>query len=75
MSNHGSTIALDSTTISILFDLDGTLCDPREGIVRCVQYALRKLGVVEPAEDQLTGYIGPPLYETFAALLGLRMSN
>ncbi len=31
-----------------LFDLDGTLTDPGEGITRCVQYALRSLGIEEP---------------------------
>ncbi|MCI8354111.1 MAG: hypothetical protein HFI47_03375 [Lachnospiraceae bacterium] len=31
-----------------LFDLDGTLADPGEGITRCVQYALRSLGIEEP---------------------------
>ena len=24
----------------LLFDLDGTLTDPKEGITKCVQYAL-----------------------------------
>ena len=28
----------------ILFDLDGTLTDPREGITKSVQYALQKMG-------------------------------
>jgi phosphoglycolate phosphatase len=59
---------LESIT-SIFFDLDGTLCDPREGIVRCLQHALRKLGHTPPPDDQLPRYIGPPLYESFADLL------
>lgn len=70
MLSHGSTGVLGSATTSILFDLDGTLCDPREGIVHCLQYALGELGIAEPAEDQLVRYIGPPLHESFAALLG-----
>ena len=56
--------------ISIFFDLDGTLTDPREGIVRCLQYALDELGHASPTEDQLARYIGPPLYESFSILLG-----
>ena len=32
----------------ILFDLDGTLTDPREGITKSVQYALDKMGISEP---------------------------
>ena len=48
----------------ILFDLDGTLTDPKEGITRCVQYALEKFGIVRDCED-LTEFIGPPLKEQF----------
>jgi phosphoglycolate phosphatase len=59
---------LESIT-SIFFDLDGTLCDPREGIVRCLQHALRELGHTPPPDDQLLGYIGPPLHDSFATLL------
>ncbi len=33
---------------NILFDLDGTLTDPREGITRSVQFALARLGIDEP---------------------------
>lgn len=52
----------------ILFDLDGTLSDPKEGITRSVQYALEKLGVVEPDLDRLEPFIGPPLQESFSAV-------
>jgi phosphoglycolate phosphatase len=54
---------------SIFFDLDGTVCDPCEGIVRCLQYALKQLGHAIPPDAQLLRYIGPPLYDSFAALL------
>jgi phosphoglycolate phosphatase len=54
---------------ALLFDLDGTLCDPREGIVRCLKYALEQLEQSIPTEDQLARYIGPPLYDSFRALL------
>jgi phosphoglycolate phosphatase len=56
-------------TTSIFFDLDGTLCDPRDGIVRCLQYAFEKLGHAPPPSEELVHYVGPPLYESFAALL------
>ncbi len=45
----------------ILFDLDGTLSDPKEGITKSVQYALDKMGSVEPDLDKLECFIGPPL--------------
>ena len=31
----------------LLFDLDGTLTDPKEGITRCFQYALEEFGIRE----------------------------
>lgn len=37
----------------IFFDLDGTLTKSEEGIIRCVQYALRELGMPVPAKDLL----------------------
>jgi len=47
-----------------LFDLDGTLIDPKLGITKSFQYALASFGVhAEP--DSLTRFIGPPLRETF----------
>lgn len=53
----------------ILFDLDGTLTDPKEGITRCVQYALRRFGI-ERSCDELVCFIGPPLMEQFMAYAG-----
>ncbi len=54
---------------SVLFDLDGTLTDPRIGITRCIQHALTAFGRVPPAEDELLWCIGPPLQASFARLL------
>ena len=50
----------------ILFDLDGTLTDPKVGITTCVQYALEKMGIIESDLDKLESFIGPPLQESFA---------
>ena len=49
----------------LLFDLDGTLTDPKEGICTCVQYALASFGIQEPDLDKLEPFIGPPLKESF----------
>ena len=49
----------------ILFDLDGTLTDPGEGITNSVAHALKKFGVVPPAREALYPFIGPPLKESF----------
>lgn len=54
---------------ALLFDLDGTLTDPKPGIVGCLRFALDQLGVSCPSDDVLTNFIGPPLRATFALLL------
>jgi phosphoglycolate phosphatase len=55
----------------ILFDLDGTLTDPGEGIIRSVQYALAKLDIEEKDHYGLRRFIGPPLVESFEKFYGL----
>ncbi|QLC73033.1 HAD family hydrolase [Pseudomonas sp. LPB0260] len=50
---------------NLLFDLDGTLTDPREGITRSVQHALARLGIDEPDLASLEHFIGPPLLQCF----------
>lgn len=49
----------------LLFDLDGTLTDSKEGICTCVQYALASFGIQEPDLDKLEPFIGPPLKDSF----------
>lgn len=49
----------------ILFDLDGTLTDPKIGITSSVQYALQAFGIDEPDLDKLEPFIGPPLTDSF----------
>ena len=55
---------------NVLFDLDGTLTDPREGITRSIQYGLSKMGIDEPDLTQLEHFIGPPLLQQFMATYG-----
>lgn len=50
---------------TIFFDLDGTLTDPKEGITKCVDYALQNVGIYTEDLDTLTPYIGPPLVDGF----------
>ncbi|QLE41252.1 HAD family hydrolase [Nostoc sp. C052] len=54
---------------AILFDLDGTLTDPKLGITSCIQYALSELGYRPPDADELHWCIGPPLKDSFSQLL------
>ena len=54
----------------LLFDLDGTLTDPKIGITTCVQYALHSFGIEEPDLDKLEPFIGPPLRDSFMEFYG-----
>lgn len=53
----------------LLFDLDGTITDPKEGITKCVQYALSKFDIEENC-DNLLPFIGPPLTDSFMDFYG-----
>ena len=50
---------------TILFDLDGTLVDPKIAITKAAQYALSKFNIVENDLDKLEPFIGPPLAVSF----------
>jgi phosphoglycolate phosphatase len=54
----------------LLFDLDGTLTDPKQGIVACIRHALRSMDVEIAPDIKLESYIGPPLRDTFRSLCG-----
>ena len=49
----------------ILFDLDGTLTNPKQGITTCVAYALEHFGIRTENKEDLCKFIGPPLLESF----------
>ncbi|KMN44955.1 MULTISPECIES: HAD family hydrolase [Bacillus] len=51
---------------TFLFDLDGTLTDPKEGIINSVLYALEKMGIEEGKISELDSFIGPPIQQSFA---------
>lgn len=55
----------------ILFDLDGTLTDSREGILNCIKYALEAMNKTIPSERELLQFIGPPLIDGFQNITGM----
>ena len=59
----------------ILFDLDGTLIEPKEGITRCVAYALNKFGIEVKNLDDLTVFIGPPLIDSFMLYYNMSLED
>lgn len=55
----------------ILFDLDGTLMNTKEGITKCAAYALEKYGITVENPDTLDFFIGPPLHLSFQQFYGM----
>lgn len=55
----------------LLFDLDGTLTDPAEGITKSVAHALGKRGIEVTDRSALHPFIGPPLIDSFMKYYGL----
>ena len=56
--------------MDVLVDLDGTLIDPKPGLIGSVQYALAQLGHPVPPAEELLWLIGPPFRVSFPKLLG-----
>ncbi len=54
----------------ILFDLDGTLTDPAEGITNSARHALAKRGITVADRTELYKFIGPPLINSFMQFYG-----
>jgi phosphoglycolate phosphatase len=54
----------------ILMDLDGTITNPKQGITKSIQYALRALNIFVEDLDTLTKHIGPPLKDGFIEYYG-----
>lgn len=50
---------------TILFDLDGTLTDSGEGVIKCAQLALKTLGLPVPDREAMRVIVGPPLRDSF----------
>src|SRR5215207_10157507 len=58
----------------VLFDLDGTLTDPKQGIIASYVYALNKLGRADLGATNLDWCIGPPLRDSFTQLLASELA-
>jgi len=60
---------MSSNSLNLLFDLDGTLVNPSEGILSSLRYAFSSLGMEAPPRPQLEDAIGPPLQVALGNLL------
>ncbi|MFT4220426.1 MAG: HAD hydrolase-like protein [Microbacterium sp.] len=55
----------------VLWDLDGTIVDASEGILRRLRATMRHVGHPEVTRAELAHWIGPPLFDSFQAQLGM----
>lgn len=54
----------------LIFDLDGTISEPAEGIAGSINYALQQAGHPPIDHAHISQYIGPPLDKVFRAICG-----
>ncbi|WP_457971471.1 HAD hydrolase-like protein [Arthrobacter sp. D1-17] len=69
---------MTSTTVPVIFDLDGTLVDPAGGITDGIAAALREYGLPVPSEELLNAMVGPKLSDallTVAAVPPAMLKN
>jgi phosphoglycolate phosphatase len=59
----------------VLFDLDGTLTNPRLGIGNSLKYALRQMQIDGYSDEILEKFVGPPLQDNFKNLFGMNERN
>tara|TARA_R110001592_G_scaffold125325_5_gene335242 strand:- start:871 stop:1515 length:645 start_codon:yes stop_codon:yes gene_type:complete len=56
---------------NILFDLDGTIINPKKGIFNSIKYSLSQLKLPVPSDKELEKFIGPPLIDSYAKYFNL----
>lgn len=64
-------MTLRSPWTCILWDVDGTVVDASDGILRRLTIALEHFGLPAPKREELVHWIGPPLYDSFQANVGM----
>ncbi|HED6049317.1 TPA: HAD hydrolase-like protein, partial [Campylobacter jejuni] len=48
----------------IIFDLDGTLIDPAQGVIKSIDYTLKNLNLGMINDEIKKSFIGPPIYNS-----------
>lgn len=51
--------------------MDGTVSNTWEGVTKCVQYALGKMGIIEENLDNLSHFVGPPMVTEYINSYGM----
>ncbi len=55
----------------LVFDLDGTISDPLEGMAKSINHALEHFGYPKRTFAELAKYVGPPLSKSFVEMTGV----
>lgn len=64
-NRHNGILMNKSQYTHILFDLDGTLSDPLEGLANSIIYSCEKFGISDYSADEFRSFIGPPLHISY----------
>ena len=56
---------------AVIFDLDGTLLDTAEGIIRSVRHVIETKNLAPLSDDEIKTFIGPPIQRSFARIYGM----
>jgi phosphoglycolate phosphatase len=64
-------MSMRSPWTCVLWDVDGTIVDASEGILRRLTIALQHFGKPAPTRAELVHWIGPPMYDSFQANVGM----
>ena len=72
IEKKGMIIKMINRYENILFDLDGTLTDPAEGILNSIRHSLTYYPEINiPETAILQKFIGPPLWESYVKYFGM----
>lgn len=61
----------ESSWTCVLWDVDGTLIDASDGILKRLSETHERYGYPVPERADLTHWIGPPMFESFQVQLGM----
>ncbi len=64
-------MSLRSPWTCVLWDIDGTVVDASDGILRRLTIALEHFGKPAPTRDELVHWIGPPMFDSFQENVGM----
>lgn len=64
-------VTLRSPFSCVLWDVDGTLIDASDGILRRLGITLTHFGLPAPTRAELVHWIGPPMHESFQHHVGM----